>query len=245
MKFKITTIIFVIIELLAIIFKVDFFLIILILMIYLSIVVYGTSVICSNFYFKSFCKKNTSDKVFAISFDDGPNDEFTDKILNILDEKNVSANFFCIGENIKKHPKISKRISENHLLANHSYSHSNLFDIFPTKRVISEIIDTNNLIKEITGKENVYFRPPFGVTNPNIGKAIKKLNLKSIGWSIRTLDTTNKSEKNIFEDFKKNISGGDIVLLHDNSLKAVNLLIKLIDFANDNNYKIVKIEDLL
>jgi peptidoglycan/xylan/chitin deacetylase (PgdA/CDA1 family) len=245
MKFKITTILFVFITALAIIFKLDLYIIILILMIYISVVIYGSSVICSDFYLKSFCKKQTNEKIFAISFDDGPNPEFTPKILEVLDKENICATFFCIGENIEKYPELAEQISKKHTLANHSYSHSNFFDIFPVSRVIEEIEQTNLLIKKITGNKNKYFRPPFGVTNPNIAKALRKLNMQSIGWSIRTLDTTNKTEKNIFNDFTKKINGGDIILLHDNSNKSVNLLIKFIDFAKENNFKIVELEKLI
>ncbi len=245
MKFKIITLIFLVAIIVSIILKLDLFLIILILMIYLGIVVYGSAVICSNFYLKSFCKKNTSKKTFAITFDDGPNPDFTPKILKILNKENIPATFFCIGENIEKYPKLAKQISEKHLLANHSYSHSNLFDIFPTARVINEIEQTNLLIKKITGHDNKYFRPPFGVTNPNIAKALRRLNMQSIGWSIRTLDTTNKIENDIFNNFTKKIKGGDIILLHDNSQKSVNLLIKFIEFADNNNFKIVELDKLI
>ncbi|RLD46733.1 MAG: polysaccharide deacetylase family protein, partial [Bacteroidetes bacterium] len=124
MKFKITTLIFIIFFVLAIFFKIDLYLIILILMIFFSIVAYGSSVICSNFYLKSFCKKQTNEKVFAITFDDGPNPEYTLKILDILNQRNIPASFFCIGENIEKYPELAQQISEKHLFANHSYSHS-------------------------------------------------------------------------------------------------------------------------
>ncbi len=245
MKFKIITLIFVLIIGLEITLKIDLFLIILTLILYLIIVIYGSSVICSNFYFKSFCKKKTNKKIFAITFDDGPNKEFTPKFLDVLNKENIPATFFCIGKNIEKNTNIAKQISKNHLLANHSYSHSNFFDIYPSSRVIDEIKKTNKLIKDITGNNNLYFRPPFGVTNPNIAKAISKLNIKSIGWSIRTFDTTNKTEKNIFNDFKKNITGGDIILLHDNNQKTLNLLTKIIKYAQKNDFKIVSLEELI
>ena len=93
------------------------------------------------------------------------------------------------------------------------YKNSYFFDFFGTKKVIEELEKTNRLIKNISGKDCQIFRPPYGVTNPNIAKAAKILNLQVVGWSVRSLDTV-KNKKQVLKRLEK-VKPGDIVLFHD------------------------------
>ena len=167
------------------------------------------------------------------------------KVLDVLLKYNVKATFFCIGNQIEKEPEILKRIiSEGHIVGNHSYSHSNFFGIFSTQKVIDELHKTREIILNITGKNTLYFRPPFGVTNPRISRAIKATNYKAIGWNIRSLDTVIKSEEEIFKRVKNKIKPGGIILFHDTSLKTVSVLERLLLFLQEE-YEIVPIDYLL
>lgn len=180
----------------------------------------------------------------ALTFDDGPN-ENTLSILDILKKNNVNATFFCIGKNIEKHPGILKRImEEGHVVGNHSYSHSNFFDFYRKKRLIAEIRKTDALIESISGKKVQLFRPPYGVTNPSIRRALEVTKHKVIGWNIRSLDGILKDEKIIFARIKKRIAPGGIVLLHDTS-HTVAILERLMLYLEENEYKVVSIEELL
>jgi peptidoglycan/xylan/chitin deacetylase (PgdA/CDA1 family) len=209
------------------------------------ILVVGSSFISSNFHVKSYCGNPLEkEKIIALTFDDGPN-ENTLLVLGVLKKYNVKATFFCIGKNIEKHPEILKRIiEEGHIVGNHSYSHSNFFDFYRKNRLIAEIQKTDALIESITGKKVQLFRPPYGVTNPSIRRALEVTKHKVIGWNIRSLDGILKDEKIIFARIKKRIAPGGIVLLHD-TLHTVTILERLMLYLEENEYKVVSIEALL
>ncbi len=190
--------------------------------VYSVLLFFGSKNICSQFYVKAKCKDSEKSKIH-LTFDDGPHPEITPQILDILKKYNQKAMFFCIGKNIEQYPEISKQIhDEGHTIGNHSFSHSFYFDFFRTKKVIAELEKTNTLIKNITGKECKIFRPPYGVTNPNIAKAVKKLNLQLIGWKIRSLDTV-KNKKTVLKRLEK-AKPGDIILFHDTKKHTPEIL---------------------
>ncbi len=205
----------------------------------------GSSLISSNFHVKTYCSNPLeTKKIIALTFDDGPN-ENTLSILDLLKKKNAKATFFCIGKNIDKHPEILKRIMEDgHIVGNHSYSHSNFFDFYRKNRLIEEIRKTDALIESMTGKKAQLFRPPYGVTNPSIRRALEVTKHKVIGWNIRSLDGILKDEKIIFARIKNRIAPGGIVLLHDTS-HSVKILERLMLHLEENEYKVVSIEELL
>lgn len=209
------------------------------------IIVIGSSFLSLNFHLKAYCNNPSEiDEKIALTFDDGPN-ENTLSVLDILKKKNVKATFFCIGINIEKHPEILKRIiEEGHIVGNHSYSHSNFFDFYRKNRLIEEIRKTDALIESISGKKVKLFRPPYGVTNPSIRRALEVTKHKVIGWNIRSLDGILKNEKIIFARIKNRIALGGIVLLHDTS-HTVTILERLMLHLKENKYKVVSIEELL
>ena len=190
--------------------------------VYSVLLFFGSKNICLQFYVKTKCSDFKESKTY-LTFDDGPHPEITPQILDILKKYNQKATFFCIGKNIEQYPEISKQIhDEGHTIGNHSFSHSFYFDFFRTKKVIAELEKTNTLIKNITGKECKIFRPPYGVTNPNIAKAVKKLNLQLIGWKIRSLDTV-KNKKTVLKRLEK-AKPGDIILFHDTKKHTPEIL---------------------
>ena len=219
------------------------------LLLSLSIVITicGSFFIQLNYHLISLHSNKTISKdQIALTFDDGPHPEFTPKVLELLKKHGVKATFFCIGRNIEQHPELFKRVvSEGHSIGNHTYSHSKFFGFFGTERVFQELIRTKALVKQITGKYPKLFRPAFGVTNPMIEKAVKKSKVQSIGWSIRSLDTTSRAEQTILSRITSKIKKGDIVLLHDTSQKTVNVLERLLLFLEDKNLESVTVDELL
>jgi len=182
----------------------------------------------------------------SLTFDDGPNPEFTPQILALLKKYNARATFFCIGKNIGENPQLFRKIiALGHTVGNHTYSHSNGFGFFPAQKVREELERTNKLVKKISGLEMKLYRPAFGVTNPNIAKAIQITGLKSIGWSIRSLDTTKSSEGSVLNRITERISKGDIILLHDTSAKSVRVLERLLLFLQENKLESVTVDRLL
>ena len=214
--------------------------------IYGSLLVYGSISIQSGFYVKALCRGSANSNQVAISFDDGPSGKNTMKILDILKENEIEATFFCIGKNIKNDPVLLKRIAnENHLVGNHSESHHFFFDFFPEKRMIAEIIITNQLVKEIIGRQPNFFRPPYGVTTPILAKAIRKTKMITTGWSIRTFDTIIKDEKKLFHKVVSEIKPGDILLFHDTKEVTVQTLDRIIKIIKEKGMEIVRMDKLL
>lgn len=213
---------------------------------WLIIAVMGSGLIGMNYHLKAFSSNKFLDgKKIAITFDDGPN-PYTERVLDILKENNIHATFFCIGSQIEKYPDIFKRIiAENHIVGNHSYSHSNKIGLFSKAEMIFEIERTDEIIQKYSNKKSNYYRPPFGVTNPNIAKALKFTKHNVIGWNIRSLDTKIQSEEKILKRIKKRLSPGSIVLLHDTSEKTVRVLEQLLVILSENQYEAVTVETLL
>lgn len=211
------------------------------------ITVLGSFLVRWDYHLKSFhANRNTSENFVSITFDDGPNADFTPRVLEVLKKHQAKATFFCIGKNMETHPDLINRItSEGHSVGNHTYSHSNSFGFFGTSKVVDELQRTKSLIKKLTGRETDLYRPAFGVTNPSIEKAVKKLGLKSIGWSIRSLDTTSRSDNEVLKRITSKAAKGDIILLHDTSEKSIQVLERLLVFLKQKNLKSVTIEELL
>lgn len=250
LTFKNTSLIFVIFILallsLNYLYSVSFWVYVVTAFFWLFIVTWGSFSIQSNFHFKSLLSKPTTQKnQIAITFDDGPNYEFTQKVLDLLKMYDAKATFFCIGKKIENHPELLKKIiSQGHTIGNHTYSHSNWFGFYSTQKVISELKRTQELVKQIIGLNLKLFRPAFGVTNPNIKKAIKILQLQSVGWSIRSLDTTSISSEKVLKRITKDLKKGDVILLHDTSKKTIVVLEQLLLFLQEQNLKSVTIDTL-
>ncbi|HAN18033.1 MAG TPA: polysaccharide deacetylase family protein [Bacteroidales bacterium] len=207
--------------------------------------VYSALSICSNLYVKSRCKGNNSEKKIALTFDDGPDAEITSEILGLLDQYNAKATFFCTGKSIEKNRELLKDIDKRgHAIGNHTYSHSYGKNMFSAKRLKDDIQNNQDLIYETIGKKVKLFRPPFGVTNPPIAKAIKNFNFIVIGWSLRSFDTIHKPEQVIQKVIKK-VKPGDIILFHDNRLNTIEILKTVLEFLQSKNYGMVRVDELL
>lgn len=190
--------------------------------------------------------KVLTDKKIALTFDDGPNPDFTLKALQILKHYNAKATFFCIGQNIEKHPEILRAIADDgHDIGNHSFFHDLMIDFNSTERWLQEIKQTDNNIQKITGKKTILFRPPFGVTTPKLAKALKVTEHKVIGWNIRSFDTVIKNPQNILKRITKRIHPGAIILLHDKQPNVLLVLEHLLQFLQEHEYQTVTINELL
>lgn len=207
----------------------------------------GSFIIQWNYHLKSLCANPSIDKNWvSITFDDGPDKAFTPRVLDLLEANNAKATFFCIGRKADRHGDVLLEIlDKGHALGNHTYSHSQLFGFFNAEKVTAELIQTNEVVERITGKRMKLYRPAFGVTNPAIQSAINTLQLQSIGWSIRSLDTTKRSKKAVLNRITPKVSKGDIILLHDTSEKTVAVLEQLLLFLKERNLRSVTVDQLL
>jgi peptidoglycan/xylan/chitin deacetylase (PgdA/CDA1 family) len=199
-------------------------------LIYPLFLIYGSIYIKSNFYFKSL-KKLSNSKAVLLTFDDGPDPDITPQVLKLLDDYDRKAIFFLIGEKAIKYPELIKEIHQRgHVIGNHSYTHEKWFDMRSSSIMIQELKQTNAVLENSIGEEIAYFRPPYGVTNPNLRRALINTKLKSIAWSFRSFDTGKQSATQISQRLEKEIKGGDILLFHDNREKALEVLKRSLPF---------------
>jgi len=182
----------------------------------------------------------------CITFDDGPHPEHTQAILDILAKYKAPATFFMIGKNVDAHPAIVKQVQQQgHEIGNHSYHHSNMHGFLSTKGVVSEIEKCSEAIMHITEEAVEYYRPPFGVTNPNIADAVKQTGMPAIGWDIRSLDTTATDADKLLARITNAIPTGTILLLHDTQPITVQILPAILDFCAKNNIEIIPLNSVV
>jgi peptidoglycan/xylan/chitin deacetylase (PgdA/CDA1 family) len=246
LNYRNTTVSFFFLVLTIIVFgTADILLFSLVAILYISLLALGSARIQMNFYLKSVNRGSPDEAKVALTFDDGPDEKTTSEILDILEKHQIKATFFCIGNKIEENKDILKRISDNgHIIGNHSWSHAFFFDFFTPGKMILEINKTGAIIEKVTGKYVNIFRPPYGVTNPFLSKAIKKTRHTVIGWSLRTLDTIQESEK-VLEKLEKQLKNGDIILLHDTQQETVRLLDNAIMVIKNKGLEIVRLDELI
>ena len=200
--------------------------------------VYASYYIGSGVYVKAICKPDAPGVV--LTFDDGVDEIQTPKVLDVLKKYDAKAIFFIIGEKAEKHPHLVQRIvSEGHKIGIHSYTHKPIFPILAYDNMHKEVWDTKEILEKITGETVDLFRPPFGVTNPNVGKVVEELNLKTIGWNIRSLDTNMSQDRlQVAERVSQKLTGRDIILLHDDRQGSEILLEALLKNIEKLGHKV-------
>jgi peptidoglycan/xylan/chitin deacetylase (PgdA/CDA1 family) len=124
----------------------------------------------------------------ALTFDDGPNDPYTQQLLDLLDRRKVRATFFLMGSYVRRRPEIARAIRQRgHLLGNHTVTHPSLL-WQPTKRVREELAGCNAAIEDATGEAVKWFRPPFGARRPDVLRTAAELGLIPVMWNVTAHD---------------------------------------------------------
>lgn len=210
---------------------------------FITQLVLGAIYIQRNFYIDSINQlspQETKEKKICLTFDDGIHPQLTPRILDILKSYRIPAMFFVIGKNLSGHENILRRMQdEGHVIGNHSDQHTFWFDMQSADKMLQEIQTTNQAIERISGNVCRFFRPPYGVTNPNLAKAVRKSGLRSVGWNARSLDTTAKSKEELLQRLKKLSRPGSIVLLHDRCQVTADALTEYIDYCVAEGYTFV------
>lgn len=218
----------------------------LLFVVYSLIVFLGCYYVGSNFFIKIVCKADTDKKEIAISFDDGPAENYTKKILTILNAENVKATFFCIGNRIAGNEAALKRIcADGHIIGNHSYSHHFWFDMYSAKKMQEDLKQMDAEMERVTGLKPKLFRPPYGVTNPNLAKAIKNGGYTPVGWSVRSMDTVIKDGKKLLAKINEGIKPGAVFLFHDTSKTTLDVLPEFLQEVKKRGYNIIPLDKLL
>ncbi|PSH04122.1 MAG: polysaccharide deacetylase family protein [Acidobacteria bacterium] len=169
----------------------------------------------SQVYGENFNGIEDGAKVLALTYDDGPNDPWTMKLLEVLAKHEVSATFFMVGEYVQERPEIARAVFQaGHAIGNHGFSHRNLIFANDTE-LRQELEDTSKAIEDATGKPPFLFRPPFGARRPGTFKVVRQLRMFPVMWRVTCYDWSAKSHEKILKHARRQIVGGEIVLLHD------------------------------
>jgi peptidoglycan/xylan/chitin deacetylase (PgdA/CDA1 family) len=162
-----------------------------------------------------YYKGDTTDKVVALTFDDGPNGIYTEQILDILKEYGINATFFCIGKNVELYPDIAKRIlNEGNVIGNHSNTHDANHAL--TRQGKLDLLDAQEIIYKVTGVLPHLYRPPHGKKTPWEIDCCTENNLIEITWSVEVNDQVGLDKVNSFADkVVSKTAPGSIILLHD------------------------------
>lgn len=219
--------------------------ILLIAIVYTLLILLLSTNVQFNFFVKAYNKNpDYPENAVALSFDDGPV-ENTLNILDILDEYNVKAAFFCIGRNIEKHPEIFKEIiKRGHIVGNHSFSHTRKMGFLKSNTVVTEIEKCNEIAEKIGGIKMNLFRPPFGIINPKTKRALQKTGHQVVGWNNRPYDAITRSPDKILNRITKDLKKGDLILLHDNMPKTAPILEQLLVILKERNFSTVRPDKL-
>ena len=208
-------------------------------LLFVGLLSWGVFDIRLGYFVPTLCRlKNKQKRQVVLTFDDGPT-ELTPLFLDLLNRYEAKAIFFCIGRQIAQYPQIVQRIKdEGHLIGNHTYSHIPQNCFASTAVMTQEIQQTDALLAQL-GIVTPYFRPPYGVTNPHIAKAAKRMGKIVVGWDIRSLDTVIKDETRLWSRVVSKLTQGNIILMHDTSERTLHVLEQLLKYLKANDYQVV------
>lgn len=188
---------------------------------------------------------DTEEKTVAITINTAYGQQFTDEILEVLDEENVHVSFFAMGSWIDKYEEDVKKIhKKDHEIGNNSLTYPH-FTKISNEQIINELKNNEEKLEKVIGVSNKIFRPPFGDYNGDIVKTISSLGYSSIMWDVDSLDWSNKTEKEICETVLKQVNNGSIMLFHNNSDKTANAMKKIIKELKLEGYSFKKVSDLI
>lgn len=181
-------------------------------------------------------------KKIALTFDDGPHPFYTEQLLDGLKERGVHVTFFVTGYHAQLHPDIIKRMKEEgHLIGNHTYSHIQL-TAKNRETFREELLQTNGIIKEITGQEVEYVRPPYGSWDKSFEE---ELNMFPVLWNVDPMDWCSDNVSCITERVVSKAGEDDIILMHDYSESSVTAALRIVDELLKEGYLFVTVEEIL
>jgi peptidoglycan/xylan/chitin deacetylase (PgdA/CDA1 family) len=198
---------------------------------------------------KLYWAGSAQDKKVALTFDDGPENYWTPKILEVLQKKKVKATFFVIGKQVQSYPEVLRQIyAQGHIIGNHTLNHADLTKM-SSQEVEKELADCDTIINGIIGKSPRLVRPPFGFHNTIVDDTIYSKNQIIVLWSVDTEDWQGLAAKTIKDRVLPKMKNGYIVLQHDGvnphlqgSLEA---LPDIIDGLRSLGFEFVTIPELL
>src|SRR5579863_1307074 len=173
-----------------------------------------------QWYGRTFTGPGQGSRQLALTYDDGPNDPHTLRLLEVLAKHDVHATFFLIGRYVKQRPDISRELVRGgHVVGNHTFSHPNLiFSSFQQTR--TQLEQCEQALTDAVGEHSCLFRPPFGGRRPGTLKTARSLGLEPVMWNITGWDWRGESAEYVERKVGSQVHGGDVILLHDGSHTA-------------------------
>lgn len=178
----------------------------------------------------------------ALTFDDGPHEIYTERLLDGLKKRGVPATFFLMGESIEGKEALVRRMQEEgHLIGNHSFRHIQL--THAGEEVVCQAVEeTEQIIENITGARPLYLRPPYGDWNESLEC---RMDLTTVFWTVDSLDWKLKNTSRIVKRVVKEAEDGDIVLMHDIFPTSVEAALQIVDQLQAEGFQFVTVDALL
>jgi peptidoglycan/xylan/chitin deacetylase (PgdA/CDA1 family) len=192
--------------------------------------------------------------LIALTYDDGPNDPWTLRLLEVLEQQAVKATFFLIGRFVRQKPEIARAlVAGGHEVGIHTWDHPNLIFASPAE-VRSQIERTRQVIFDAAGVEPTLFRPPFGARTPITLSVVRRLGFTPVMWNVTCRDwKPTASPQRIMELVARQARGGDVILLHDgghrkmgaNRSASVEATKQIIRKYKDRDYRFLSISEMM
>ncbi len=175
----------------------------------------------SQVYGRTFIGLERGSPFVALTYDDGPNDPWTPRLLEVLDRHSVKATFFVIGRFVAQRPDIARAIvTAGHVIGLHTWDHPNLI-FADSAEVRRQIEQTRRAVFDATGVDPRLFRPPFGARRPGTLRIIRAAGLEPIMWNVTAYDWKSTTAEKVVAHIERQMRGGDVILMHDGGHKAM------------------------
>lgn len=172
-------------------------------------------------YGRSFIGLGPGSRKLALTYDDGPNDPDTLRLMDVLARHQLNATFFVLGRFVAQKPHIVRALaSAGHVIGNHSWDHPRL--IFASNSELRRQVErTQTAIFEACGVTPTLFRPPYGGRRPGTLSAVRELGLEPVMWNVSCYDWKPTTADKVFAHAQRQIRGGDVILMHDGDQQAM------------------------
>jgi peptidoglycan/xylan/chitin deacetylase (PgdA/CDA1 family) len=174
-----------------------------------------------QWYGRTFTGLGRGSRQMALTYDDGPNDPHTLRLLEVLAKHSVHATFFLIGKYVKQRPDIVREIlAAGHVVGNHTFTHPLL--VFKSEaEVRQELFSCRETLQDATGEASNLFRPPFGGRRPAVLRVAREMGMEPVMWNVTGYDWNAPPAAVIERKVAKQVGGGDVILLHDGGHKQM------------------------
>jgi len=174
-----------------------------------------------QWYGRTFTGLSSGAQQLALTYDDGPNDPHTLRLLDVLARHNVQATFFLIGRYVQQRPDIVRAlINAGHMIGNHTFTHP-LLTFKRAAEVRQELTACRDAIQDAIGNHSNLFRPPFGGRRPAVLRIAHELGLEPVMWNVTGYDWNAPPAGVIERKVIQQMRGGDVILLHDGGHKEM------------------------